>query len=226
MEMLVCEDLVLLLTDDESGKVSASTWTAYALAGALLVDLALAGAITVEEKQGFLHSPKVLPVAGYVPTDPLLAEAMAMITAKPRSAQSFVQRHGSKTYRGIAARLAERGILRADHDRVLGLFPRTRWPAVDSTHERQVRTELEDVLLRGLSPQPRTAGLVALLAAVGQVHKVVRDPGVPAKQVKARAKEVAEGDWAAKAVKQAVDSAIAAMTAIMASSGAAAASSS
>ncbi len=224
MEMLVAEDLALLLTDDRTGRTSAS-WRDFAMGGALLIDLALAGAITVEEKQGVLHTPKVLAELGVTVADPLLADALAVITQKPRTAQSLVQRLGKGTYKRVAERLAERGILREDEARVLGIFPTTRWPALDSTHEASVRILLEDALLRGMDPAPRTAGLAALLLAAQQVHKVVQDPTIGARQVKARAKEVAEGDWAAAAVKRAVDAAVAALTVTMTASGAAAASS-
>ena len=77
------------------------------------------------------------------------------------------------------------------------------WPTVDSAHEEEVRRRLSDVLVRGLTPDQRTAALVALLHAVGRAHKVVAAEGLPAGAVKARAKEIAEGAWAAQAVKDA-----------------------
>ena len=66
-----------------------------------------------------------------------------------------------------------------------------------------------------------------MLAAVGHAHKVVERGDVPAKEIKARAKEIADGAWAAKAVKDAVAAAQAAMTAAIVASttGATAASS-
>ncbi len=44
-------------------------------------------------------------------------------------------------------------------------------------------------------------------------HKVVDREGLPARQLKSRAKEVADGDWAAKAVKDAIAAAQAAVAA-------------
>ena len=84
---------------------------------------------------------------------------------------------------------------------------------VDSAHEEGVRRRLSDALVRGLTPDQRTAALVALLHAVGRAHKVVPLEGLPARTVKARAKEIAEGAWAAKAVKDAIAAATAAITA-------------
>ena len=53
--------------------------------------------------------------------------------------------------------------------------------------------------------------LVALLQVTGLVTKVVPDRGQEA--LKARAKELTEGDWAAKAVKDAIDEVAAATSA-------------
>jgi hypothetical protein len=44
-------------------------------------------------------------------------------------------------------------------------------------------------------------------------HKVVDPDGLPRRQLKARAKAIADGDWAAKAVKDAITAAQAAMSA-------------
>ena len=105
---------------------------------------------------------------------------------------------------------------------MLGLIPRTRWPAVDSTHEAGVRRELGDVLLRGVTARPSaTAALVAVLSALDLAHKVVDREGAPARDVKKRAKEIAEGDWAAKAVRDAVAAAQAAVAAALVATSAA-----
>ena len=57
--------------------------------------------------------------------------------------------------------------------------------------------------------------MVALLHAVDRAHKTVPHQGMSDRDVKKRAKEVAEGQWAAKAVKDAVAAAMAATTAAM-----------
>ena len=59
----------------------------------------------------------------------------------------------------------------------------------------------------------RTAALIAVLSALDLAHKVIDREGLPARELKKRAKEVAEGDWAAKAVRDSIAAAQAAMTA-------------
>ena len=47
---LIAEDLLLLLLDEESGKVAGSDTAEVALGGAVLAELAILGAVTVEER--------------------------------------------------------------------------------------------------------------------------------------------------------------------------------
>jgi hypothetical protein len=119
----------------------------------------------------------------------------------------------------VLERLAGRGILEADKDKVLGLFPVTRWPAKDAQHELEVRAGLEGVLKLGMQPDERTGALIALLNALNVVPKVVTD-AVDKKALKQRAKAIAESDWAADAVRKGVQEMQAAVTtAIVVSAG-------
>ena len=106
--------------------------------------------------------------------------------------------------------------------KLLGLFPRTTWPAVDSAHEDDVRRAITACLVDGADPDERTGALIALLAAIDQAHNAVA-PGTEAKKrdLEQKAKQIAEGQWAAKAVKDAVDAATAAMLGAVAASTAA-----
>jgi hypothetical protein len=57
----------------------------------------------------------------------------------------------------------------------------------------------------GGRPDERTAALIALLWAFDQAHKAVAGNHASTnRQLKGRAKEIAEGQWPAKAVKDAV----------------------
>ena len=222
---LIAEDLLLLLLDDESGKRQ-TEHLAIVLGGAVLVELAVEGMVEVVEKKSLWQSAKVWPVEGARPGDPVLTAAWATVGEKERSAQGLVEKLGKGLDETLCDRLAERGILERRDDKVLGLFPRTRWPARDSSHEDAVRRALTTVLVDGNEPDPRTGALVALLYAVDRAHKTVPHDGVTDREVKKRAKEVAEGQWAAKAVKDAIAAATAATMAAVtaATAGAAAAS--
>jgi hypothetical protein len=211
---LIAEDLLLLLLDDESGRPQTQQLQ-IALGGAVLVELAVEGMVEVAEKQSVWRSAKVWPVEGARPGDPVLTAAWETVKEKERSAQGLVERLGKGLDVALCNRLAERGILERRDDKVLGLFPRTRWPARDSSHEDAVRDALTSVLVEGNEPDPRTGALVALLHAVDRAHQTVPHDGLSDRDVKRRAKEVADGQWAARAVKDAITAATAATMAAM-----------
>jgi hypothetical protein len=213
METLIAEDLLLLLLDDRTGAMTNSTYLDTGIGGALLLELALAGSVDVVKGTGLWARSKVVPTGRAVPPDPLLGEALAEVATKERTAQDLVGRLGRKRRETLLGRLEAKGVLRRSEDRVLGLFPRTRWPAIDSSHEADVRRVLGDALLGGVHPDQRTAALVALLSAMDLAHKVVDHEGLSSREVRKRAKQVAEGEWAAKAVKDAVAAAQAAVVA-------------
>jgi len=223
---LIAEDMLLLLLDDRKGTVVGTSHPQTVLGGAVLVELAMAGAVTVEEKAGLWRQTRVHAVPGVLPDDPLLRAALATVAEKVRSAQDLVTRLGKGLQDELAARLERRGILRRTEGRALGLFPRTRWPVVDTTHEDAVRRALTAALVQGVTPEPRTAALIALFSAIDRAHKVVDHEGLPAGQVRKRAKEIAQGAWAAKAVKDSIAASTAAVTAAVTASIAAGAASS
>jgi len=213
---LLAEDLLLLLLDDETGALAASTYVPTALGGALLAELALEGRAEVGEKKGLWRQATVRALAG-PPADPVLARAHGQVQEKERAASDLVTRLGKGVKEVLLDRLAGRGLLERSEEKVLGLFPRTRWPAADSAREDDVRRELTAVLVGGEDPRPRTATLVSLLHAIDRAHRTV-DPGeAGARAVRRRAKEVAEGEWAAKGVADAVAAMNAAVTAAVTS---------
>jgi hypothetical protein len=212
--MLIAEDLALLLYDDESGKpVAGSPGLDYALGGAVLIELTLLGKVDIAGAGEQVKAGR-LKVLDTTPTgDAVLDERLAFLAGKQGSRPKDVMAKLSKKLRDqLLVRLAERGVLEADKGKVLGLFPVTRWPAKDARHESEVRAALENVLKLGMQPDERTAALIALLSALNVVPKVVTD-AVDKKALKQRAQQIAESDWAASAVRKAVQEMQAAITA-------------
>ncbi|MEV6281611.1 GPP34 family phosphoprotein [Kribbella sp. NPDC051770] len=212
--MLIAEDLLLLLYDDETGKpLAGSPGLDYGLAGAVVVELTLLGKvdITTDRDEG---KPGRLKVLDGSPTgDVVLDERLAVLVDKAGKRPKDAMRKVSKNLREpLLRRLAERGILQAEDAKVLGLFPVTRWPAKDARHEAEVRAALEQVLKLGTPPDERTGALIALLSALNVVPKVVTD-AVDKRALKRRAKEIAQSEWAAEAVRRAVQEMQAAVTA-------------
>jgi len=219
-ELLLTEEVFLLGHDDESGKNRMTDRTA-ALAGALLLDLALADLIEVEGK-------KIVPGAGR-PEHALLADALQAITAekKHRSVSTWLTLLPSRLKgldKHVGRALAERGILGEEKAEVLGIFPSTRWPERDPMPERQLRARLTDVLLERAEPAADDIALIALLQSHSMIGGVVDKPD--RKQARKTAevlrKQAEKGDVVSKAVGQAVRATQAAvMASVIAASAAA-----
>lgn len=227
--MILAEDVLLLLTDDVTGKpVVDTTRLDLALAGAVLLDLATAGRVDVAGPGERVKAGRLV-VRDPRPTgDAVLDEGLRRIAEKgPRKPAAVLPQMAEKLRPELLARLVDRGVLRVQEGKVLGIFPTTSWPAVDSSHETAVRRGLHDVLVVGRSATPREGALVSILQAVDQVPRVLGEVGVPKRELRRRAKEVAEGGFADAAVRGAVEAVNAAMIAgVMAATTAAASSSS
>jgi len=203
---LIAEDLLILLLDDAKGTVSMWGSTDVALGGAVLAELALLGLATVEEKTSIWRGAKVR-ATGPASADlhPVLVDALATVAEKDRAASTLVTKLGKGLDDRLAAGLAEHRILERRDDKLLGLLPRTTWPAADTSRDHQLRREITVCLVDGRRPDQRTAALIALLWAVDRAHKMVAtNHTMTTRQLKKRAKEIAEGNWAAKAVKDAL----------------------
>ena len=208
--VLLAEDLLLLLTDDDTGRLAApSTEVDVALGGALLVELTLMRRVDVAGSDERVREGRLV-VRDPDPTgDGLLDEALTIVGQKEgKKPQSVVARLGKRARVRLYERLVAGGVLRAANDRVLGIFPTHRWPSKDAAHESTVRAGLVTALREDATAEARTGALISLLLALKAVHKVVEpgSVGLSKKELNANAKRIAEGDWAAKAVRQAIDS--------------------
>jgi Golgi phosphoprotein 3 (GPP34) len=223
--MLLAEDLLLLVTDDASGRLSAPGVQVDAgLGGANLVELTLLGKVDVAGEQDQGRRGRIIIRDSSPPGDEVLDAALQILVTRQGSKPSAVIRPLGKNLRPVLyQRLAASGVLRAGQGRALGIFPTRTWPARDPSHEAEVRQLVTQALVQPAAPDERTAALIALLHALKFEHKVV-DPGshqLSRRQLRARAEEIAQGNWASEAVRRAIDEMIAAVAAASAATTAA-----
>jgi len=207
--VLLAEDLLLLVTDDASGRLAVPGVQADAgLGGANLVELTLLGHVDIAGEQDQGRPGRIIVRDPSPPGDGVLDAALQTLAARPGSKPSAVIRPLGKNLRPVLyQRLAASGVLRAGHGRALGIFPTRTWPAQDPSHEAEVRQLVTQALVQPGAPDERTAALIALLHALKCEHKVV-DPepyGLSRRQLAARAEEIAQGNWASGAVRKAID---------------------
>lgn len=195
----ITEDLVLLLLNPQTGRsVVDSMSLDRGIGGALLLDLATRERISADGDGAGTRIGVSDPTST---GDALLDVALGRLAGKSLRAQNAVERLARHMRMPVLERLEERGLVRREKARVLGLFPATTWPPVDPTPRAALHRRVEAVLKDGETPDQHVALLISLLHALQAEHKVVDGRR---RELHARAKEVAAGDWAGPAVRKAV----------------------
>lgn len=210
MPLLIAEELLLLTVGPKDTGPARGTELDCALGGALLVELVLDGYVDLDGK--------VIRVSSAPPpTDPRLAEARDRVAAKPRRAKTLVKTLRRGIRRRLLGDLVRNGVLADEPHRWLGIIPRHRYPVADSGARDEALAPLRSAVLDGQQPSQRTAALASMIGAAKLERRVF--PDADRRQVRRRLQEISQGDWAAKAVRDAI-TAIHAATAAAASAAA------
>ena len=223
--MLLAEDLLLLVTDDASGRLSAPVdRVAAGLGGANLVELTLRNKVDLTGEQDPGRPGRIIVRDPSPPGDAILDAALETVAGYQGKRPSTVIRPLSKNLRRtLYERLAGHGVVRAENSRILGVFAVRRWPAHDGSREAEVRRLMTQALVQQVAPDTRTAALIALVHAVGCEDKIVdpRQHGLSRRQLRARAAQIAKGNWASAAVRKAIEEMMAAVIVTITATGAA-----
>ena len=171
--MLTCaEELLLLAHDEKSGQFAnlQDLLMNTALAGAVLMDLALANRLDTD-----LNSLVLLDRS---PTgEKLLDFALTSVGTLPKKtttldALDVLRKQGDELERLGIARLIERGILKEQEGRILWVFESRRYPLIDGKELREVKRRIADLLLSDDIPDPRDIVIIALAQACGLLSRV------------------------------------------------------
>ncbi|MFF2858523.1 GPP34 family phosphoprotein [Streptomyces rubiginosohelvolus] len=213
-DLLIVEDLTLLMMDDTSGAIAGAGTLYYTLGGALLVELGLGGYIRADENDTGLNGVKVHAVAGRPPSDPLLRAAHTKVGERVRGVQTLLIEIGTGVGKreAVLDRLVERGVLRQETKKTLGLFRTTSISVADTGYKKALVEKVRSVLVDGAEPDDRTAALAGLLSASGTLPTLHRSIPWSGKVYK-RAKELERSSWGAEAVNAAVLRTVAAVAA-------------
>ena len=160
------EEIILLLLGDEDGRfANTRSWTLdYALAGAVLMDLAMENRIDTDLEN--------LIMLDGTPTgdellDPTLREIAAAGQQDIRYWVEQTAQRSAEIREQALARLVERGILERRDDRHLWVFRSRRYPSVDGTAAREVKLRIMGVLFSNEIPSPHDVTIIALAEACG-----------------------------------------------------------
>jgi len=139
------EEIMLLALRDEKGTVS-TEFVAHAIAGAVLADLRSLGRITVDDTKRKLVTVLNADHMG----DPVIDACLEKVRKANRRASlsTWINRLATvKKLQHLAAeRLCDRGILRADKDKVLLFFTRKIYPEIDPIPEKKIIERLRGAI--------------------------------------------------------------------------------
>ncbi|WP_439662650.1 GOLPH3/VPS74 family protein [Lentzea sp. HUAS TT2] len=203
--MMLPEDLMLLFLDEEDGRVLVDTTSIHnALAGAVLLELVNSGRVAFEAdgKRLTVADPAPLP-------NEFLQESLTRID-KPMKPRRAVERLRTHVRDNVMAQLEGRGVLSVEKTRMLGIFPTKSYVIQDPKAISEIRDRVGNVALGYTAPDERTGALISLLYAVKGLHKVFNGDR---REMNARAEQIAAGNWAGLAVKQALEAVHAAIVA-------------
>ena len=200
MTLSLADELVLLAYDDAGSVRVEAQRLAYGLGGALLMDLMLAERVAVPDHRVAVTDPN--------PTgDPLLDHALARIGAdrRGRKPKNWVGPLSKGVHEQVLDRLVNAGVLRREDQKVLWVFPTTRFPSASGGEplpEGEIRRRLL-AAADGTGPvDPRTAALCALVRALSM--EAIAVPDRPKREVRERFKTIVETSWPADAVRKAI----------------------
>ena len=167
------EEILLLLLHDHNGKFAhVHKWSLnYALAGGVLMDLALENRIDTDLEK--------LVLLDATPTgDSLLDETLADIDAAEdkRDARFWVERTANRaadSRERALERLVEKGILERHDDRFLWVFKARRYPIIDGKAEREVKLRIMAVLFSDEIPSPRDIVIICLSDVCGIFNELL-----------------------------------------------------
>lgn len=208
--MSTAEDLLLIVTDPLTGKPRLDGGKAdIVLGGAHLLDLVAAGHLALD---GEGRKARVVVVSHAPVGDPLLEQAFARVRNRGRQTpQNTVTKLGKQGRKHVYAALVAKGQMRVRPAKAFGIFALSRHDIVDSARCHDLVNRVRASLLHDQPADAETGPLIGLLAA-GDLTKLLVDKP-ERKRAKARAKVIAEGDWASEGVRKAIQAAQSAVTA-------------
>lgn len=207
-EMLLAEEYLLLSLDEKSGReIVPAQKLRPALAAALLAELALVERIRFTPRDaGWHNSGRVIVTSTESTGDAVLDQALRSIEERkdPKVASLVSETSTKRLSKGLRKRLAERlvetGVLQETRTEMLEM---RRWYVVEPRVVEEIRGRLHKCLIDNETPTDRTLTLVALLHATKLLGKVVHTDDRAA--LKDRVADLSAGDWAGRAVQDAID---------------------
>lgn len=200
--LTLMEEVLLLCLNEEKGHFSftASTVVDFCLTGAILMELEFLKRIRAEKK-----SLEVLDARTTKNSRLDLTLHQIDSSNRHRNPEYWVGKLRS-TLKGLRKEVLEemvdKALLREEEKQTFLFFTTTRYPVRDIRARKDILDRIHRVLLRGESPDVRTAKLIGLMFGSGMLSSLVDKED--RKEAKRRAKELTKEDILANAVKKTI----------------------
>ena len=195
------EEITLLLLHDDDGRFArVPSWSlSYALAGGVLMDLAMENRIDTDLDH--------LILVDATPTgDSLLDPTLVEIAAgEKHDARYWVEQTAERSdaiQEEVLSRLIALGILERQEDRFLWVFRSRRYPMLDGQAEREVKLRIMGVLFSDDVPDPRDVVIICLADACGIFKELLSKREL--EQAAPRIEQVRKLDLIGQAMTQAI----------------------
>ncbi len=204
LKLYLHEEILLLCLKDKEGTMNPWVNYQFGLAGAILAELLLQKRVTIatEKKHNYVQIVDTTPIG-----DPLLDEALQLIIKRKKRAEMnywVPQFTGIKKLKNrIAQQLVNKGILRAEQDKVLLLFTRNIYPEVNPEPEHEIIERLRAAIFTEKSDLDAPTVILIALADSIDLLKTIFDKS-QLKEQKNRLKQIANGDLIGQATREAI----------------------
>lgn len=201
MNLTLIDQLTLLALDDHKGDlIPDSTTFSYALAGALILELALEGRIDL--------SDEIVKVRDRSKTgDAILDQFLAMIyeSKKERKVRSWIDRIGQKSEqikKETIAKLIDQRILEKREEKILWVFNVDKYPTQNPKPENQLRGRLYDIVINHHTPDLKEIMILNLVESCRLEREVFGKEH--AKVFKKEMKRIKEDDQISSSVNKSI----------------------
>lgn len=161
--LTLAEDIILLLLDDDTGKLASIDLMTlnYAMAGAVLMDLALRNKID--------NDLESLIVADSTPTGlQMLDTYLDKISSENKENNTRywlteLSNYGEDIVDSALNMLVEKKILKTEEKKILWVIGTRVYPMIDDKEEKEVKRRIVDLLMSDEIPTPQDVVLVSLM---------------------------------------------------------------
>ena len=171
--LTLADEIVVLMLRDDTGAIRSECDSVanIAIAGGVLMELALLGRIDTDLTSLFIVDPK--PVG-----DELLDPALQKIAAEPETRSSawwirVLGLHSGDLSAKVLERLVQASILRAEDRQFLWVFSRRAYPQNTGREEREAKTRLVSVMFNDDVPDARDTLLLGLAESTGVLNAIM-----------------------------------------------------